>query len=130
MIRKIIEGCIEEAKENRCVLLTCCHVTIKSLSVWYVHSYTVKDLLALPFFSELEVIEIKATPSSNDDEVRLVFQVPIKVNKSQNQSQQQSAYETYERLFNLQSDVAQNIAQDMVMVNYHGAFMIDVIFFR
>ena len=79
----------------------------------YVCSYTVKDLLALPFFSE-EAIDIKATPSSNEDEVRLVFQVPIKGPKSQNQSQQQQPYETYERLFNLHSDQAQYIAQDMV----------------
>jgi len=85
--------------------------------MWSVYSYTVKDLLALSFFSELEAIEIKATPSSNDDEVRLVFQVPIKGNKGQNQSQQpQSTYETYERLFSLHSDQAQSIAQDMVKV--------------
>ena len=83
--------------------------------MWSVCSYTVKDLLALPFFSEVEAIEIKATPSSNDDEVRLVFQVPIKGPKGQNQPQQQhQAYETYERLFSLHSDQAQHIAQDMV----------------
>lgn len=85
--------------------------------MWSVYSYTVKNLLALPFFSELETIEIKATPSTNDDEVRLVFQVPIKGNKGQNQSQQQQpTYETYEKLFNLHSDQAQSIAQDMVKV--------------
>ena len=79
-------------------------------------SYTVKDLLALPFFSEVETIEIKATPSGNNDEVRLVFQVPIKGNKGPSQSQQVATYETYERLFSLHSDQAQNIAQDMVNV--------------
>lgn len=78
--------------------------------------YTVKDLLALSFFSELEAIEIKATPSSNNDEVQLVFQVPIK-GKGQNQLQQQHpAYEKYERLFSLHSDQAQSVAQDMVSV--------------
>ena len=88
---------------------------VTKLACGHLCSYTVKDLLALPFFSELEGIEIKATPSNNDDEVRLVFQVPIKGNKGQNQlQQQQPAYETYERLFSLHSDQAQNIAQDMV----------------
>lgn len=82
-------------------------------SSWSIYSYTVKDLLAHSFFSELEAIEIKATPSDADDEVRLVFQ--IKGNKGQNQSQQQQpAFVTYERLFNLHSDQAHNIAQDMV----------------
>lgn len=81
----------------------------------HICSYTVKNLLALPFFSEVEGIEIKATPSINDDEVRLVFQVPKKGSKGQNQSQQQQpGYETYERLFSLHSDQAQSIAQDMV----------------
>lgn len=80
--------------------------------MWSVCSYTVKDLLALPFFSE-EAIDIKATPGTNEDEVRLVFQVPIKGPKAQNQSQPQP-YETYERLFNLHSDQAQHIAQHMV----------------
>ena len=81
----------------------------------YVCSYTVKGLLALPFFSE-EGIEIKATPSGNNDEVRLVFQVPIKGNKGQSQSQQVATHETYERLFSLHSDQAQSIAHDMVNV--------------
>ena len=94
-----------------CVLLVC---SCNKFSVWSVCSYTVKDLLALPFFSEVEAIDIKATPGSNEDEVCLVFQVPMKGPKGQNQSQQQQAYETYERLFNLHSDQAQNIAHDMV----------------
>ena len=89
----------------------------------YVCSYTVKDLLGLPFFSELEAIDIKATPSGNNDEVRLVFQVPIKQNKSASQSQQLPAHETYERLFSLHSDQAQNIAQDMVNMTVREIFV-------
>ena len=98
-------------KKPVCVLLVC---SCNKFNVWSVCSYTVKDLLALPFFSEVEAIDIKAIPSSNDDEVRLVFLVPIKGPKGQNQSQQQQTHETYERLFNLHSDQAQHIAQDMV----------------
>ena len=95
----------------------CCglSVLVISLVCGLCYSYTVKDLLANPFFSELEGIEIKATPSGNDDEVRLKFQVPIKGPKVQNQSQQQQpSYETYERVFNLHADQAQHIALDMV----------------
>ena len=93
------------------VLLVC---SCNKFSVWSVYSYTVKDLLALPFFSEAEAIDIKAIPGSKEHEVQLLFQVPLKGPKGQNQSQQQQTHVTYERLFNLHSDQAQYIAQDMV----------------
>jgi len=105
-IREIIVGCIHEAKENRYD------------GEWYVViaanwsipcSFTVKTLLAHPFFlPELEGIEIKAaTSNTSGDDVQLTFQVAKKVNKGQ-------PHDTYERLFNLQSDQAQSIAQEMV----------------
>lgn len=108
-IREIIAGCIHEAKENRYG------------SEWYVViaanwsipcSFTVKTLLAHPFFlPELEGIEIRAaTSNTSGDDVQLTFQVAKKVNKNQNPP----SHDTYERLFNLKSDLPQSIAQEMV----------------